>query len=162
MNAARSMSVVTCGLIMAAVWGRAAAGAQNESQVAAPSVVVKGVVAGAKGPLANVNVVVSPVDPKSGLAVTVYALREGGESEMANPKSKSDSKGAFSLIVPKALFVQSPPCGHECAHWAPDKLSIAVWPEATGKEPPLEPTIVKIDPAAATVDLGRIVLTPMK
>jgi hypothetical protein len=135
-----------------------------ESPKAAPaaaSVVVKGVVATAKGPLANVTIVLSPIDPKTGLAVTVYARAAGGDTEMANPKVRSDAKGAFSVAVPRTLFVETPPCAHECAHWAADRLGVMVWPEAGTKEP-LEPAVVKCDTNAATVDVGRVVLEPMK
>jgi len=138
------------------------AAAKDEQTVAGSSFVVKGIVADAKGPLANVTVVLSPIDPKSGMAVTVYSRpTAGGDPGMANPKGKSDGKGAFSVTVARDLFVEAPPCAHECAHWSSDKMSLMVWPEP-GKVPALEPTTVALTPSGSTIDVGRITLVPMK
>ena len=141
----------------------AGAAEQSGAAVAGSSFVVKGIVADAKGPLANVTVVLSPVDPKSGLAVTVYTRpTAGGDQTMANPKGKTDAKGAFSVTVPRDLFVEAPPCPKNgCAHWSTDKMSLMVWPEP-GKVPPLEPTTVALKPSGATIDVGKITLVPMK
>jgi hypothetical protein len=122
------------------------------------SIVVKGVVATAKGPLAHATVVLSPIDPKTGLAATV-ATRDG---EMQNPKATTDTKGAFTATFPRSLFVEAPPCSHECLQFAPDRLGVMVWPDKEHGVPALEPAVVKIDPKAASVDLGRVVLEPMK
>ena len=163
MKVLHSIVLVACIPLASALSPRVADPATTGDQTAAaPSFVVKGIVADAKGPLPNVTVVLSPVDPKSGLAVTVYTRpTAGGDQEMANPKGKSDGKGAFSVTVARDLFVQAPPCGGECAHWATDKMSLMVWPEP-GKVPPLEPATVELKASGPTIDVGKVTLVPMK
>jgi hypothetical protein len=140
-------------LLLAALPGYAQAPAD------AGSLIVKGVVAGPKGPLANAIVVLSPIETKSGLAATVYnPPGTPGAGDSANPKITADANGAFTAKFPRRLFA-----GGTSLTFRPDELNVAVLPDARAPKGPFyEGANVKFDAKAPTVDLGKVTLSVMQ
>jgi len=165
----RRSSILRCALLglVAGFLASSAVGAETSQATGtgAPpdSFLLKGVVADAKGPLANRVVIVSPIDAKTGEAPTRYTIVGGQPGPMMNPKTTTDAEGAFSVSVPRSLFKDPPDC-FNCSGWKTGELSLAVYTDKGGGSfsTSLKAAIVKYDEKAATVDAGRLVLEPLR
>jgi hypothetical protein len=152
-------------------WGTV--GAQT---TAAPpdTLLIKGIVADANGPLARKVLIVMPIDPTEDRPVTLQAgahstLRMDGYKKpkedkwtysytivgdpqlgpRLNPKTTTDAKGSFSVRVPRDLFKR----------FKPGVLSLGVF---DGLVSSYEPEIIKYDDKAATIDVGQLVFRPVR
>jgi hypothetical protein len=112
-----------------------------------------GVLADAKGPLADKVVRVGPLDSK-GNVLNIRSLSGSAAGQGVNPNAKTDAQGRFSLVVPRSLF----------RGYATDQLGLSAYSDLGGgrMSSSHEAATVKFDPAQPKVDAGRVVLSPLK
>jgi hypothetical protein len=146
------------------------------------SLLIKGVAADAKGPLANRTVIVLPIN-SAGQPVTrqnganstlrldgrkpansdkwTYSYTVIGDSRLGpdmNPRTKTSANGSFTVRVPKALFSDPPGCV-TCTGYKAGELGIGVF---TVNVSHFEIERVMFDPNATTVNAGRLVFKTVK
>jgi hypothetical protein len=112
-----------------------------------------GVLADAKGPLAKRVVTVSPLDAQ-GNPLRIRSLSGPSSGTGLNPRATTDASGRFSVQVSRSFFR-----GYregEAGVGASEDIGSGRFAVAH------ETAIVKIDPKAAKVDVGRVVLQPLK
>jgi len=146
--------------------------------------VIKGVVADANGPLTGKVLLVMPISAahgkpvirQSGASATLgvdsarksardnwtYTYRIVDDPQLGprlNPQTTTDAKGAFSVNVPRSLFKEPPGCISGCPGYKAGELSLGVF---DGLVSCFETEIIKYDVGASTVDVGRLVLKPVR
>lgn len=114
---------------------------------------VSGVLADAKGPLANKVVRVGPLDA-NGNMLMIRSLSGATSGQGMNPQATTDAQGHFTVVVSRNLF----------RGYRADALGIAAYTDLGGGRMSTshESTAVKIDPKQDKVDAGRVVLPPLK
>lgn len=152
----------------------------QSSSTSADTFVIRGVAADAHGPLGSKIVLVMPIDARDGKAVVRYpgarktfgtertrgaatekwTFRYKDEPDDArtgqrlNPRTTTDAKGAFSVAVPRSLFMETPGCAYGCATFKTGVLGLAVF---DGPVSAFEVKTINYDPSASSFDAGRIV-----
>ena len=114
---------------------------------------LKGVLADAKGPLANKVVRVGPVDAQ-GNVLNIRSLSPGTSGQGVNPQATTDAQGGFTLSVSRSLF----------RGYGDDQVGLSAYTDL-GKgrmSTAHESAVVRIDPKKDKVDAGRVVLAPLK
>jgi len=119
---------------------------------ATPTFEVTGVVADAKGPLANKIVRVGPLDAQGNM-LGVRSL-SGPSGQGMNLQVPTDAQGRFTVTVARSLF---PGSGEQ-------SLGLRGYTDmGDGRmSTSYEVAIVKFDPKKDKVDVGRVVLQPLK
>jgi hypothetical protein len=139
--------------IVAALFLAAACTATAQKKEAAPATFdVKGIVADANGPLASKVVRVGPLDAQGNL-LSVRTL-SGPSGQGMNLQAPTDAQGRFSVTVARSLF---PGAGEQ-------SLGLRAYTDlGDGRmSTTYEVAIVKFDPKKGNVDLGRVVMQPLK
>jgi hypothetical protein len=127
------------------------AGAQKKEPAPQPTFEVTGVLADAKGPLANKIVRVGPLDAQGNM----LAIRNlGSGSAGTEGHSTSDAQGRFTVTVARSFFRNSPD----------DSIGLRVSTDVGGGRMSTahETAVVRIDSTRDKVDAGRVVLQPLK
>jgi hypothetical protein len=140
---------------------------------------VKGIANDDKGPLAKLTVIAFPFILPDNRPVTrfwlqdvilvkdagrghefIYKTKNEGALAMANPRTQTDDVGAFTLQVPKGLFMV--PCNCKgCRKYKPGELAIGIFVEGAGKWSSTRELIpVKVDVANAMNDVGELTFKP--
>ena len=144
------MKRILAALLVAAMpW---AAVAQKKD--AAPATIeVTGVIADAKGPLASKVVRVGPLD-SNGNMLMIRSLTGPSSGQGMNPQATTDAQGHFTVVVSRNLF----------RGYRDDALGLAAYTDlGDGRMSTSHAsTAVKIDPKKDKVDVGRVVLGPLK
>lgn len=138
-------------LILAAACGVAAQ--KKPAEPTAPATfVVSGSVADSKGPLAGKVVRVGPLDAAGNL-LSVRSL-SGPSGQGMSLEATSDPQGRFSLTVARSLF---PGAGEQ-------SLGLRAYTDLGGgrMSTTYEVSVVKFDPKQDKVDVGRVVMQPLK
>ena len=146
------MRGTTPSLLAALALGAGVAGAQDR----APSpgaFALAGVLADAKGPLANKVVRVGPLDAK-GNVLNIRSLTGASAGTGLNPQATTDAHGRFSVTVARSMF----------RGYREDALGLNAYTDLGGgrMSSAHEAAVLKIDPTKDKVDAGRIVIAPLK
>ena len=126
--------------------------AQKKPTTAPSTFEVTGVVADGKGPLANKVVRVGPLDAQGNL-LSVRSL-SGPSGQGMNLQAPTDAQGRFSVTVARSLF---PGAGEQ-------SLGLRAYTDlGDGRmSTTYDVSTVKFDPKQDKVDVGRVVLQPIK
>ena len=142
---------------------------------------IKGIVTDANGGLAKMTIIAFPLVLPDNRPVArfwlqdvivvkdagrkqgefVYRTKNEGALAMMNPRVLTDDVGAFSLQVPKSVFLV--PCNcKNCSKYKPGELAIGVFSESgAGRwNSTRELVMVKVDPATASNDVGELTFKP--
>jgi hypothetical protein len=124
----------------------------QKKDVPLPTFEVTGVVADAKGPIANRIVRVGPLDAQGNM-LSVRSL-SGPSGQGMNLQATSDAEGRFSVTVARSLF---PGSGEQ-------SLGLRAYTDlGDGRiSTSYAVAIVKFDPKKDKVDAGRVVLQPLR
>ena len=135
--------------LMIAVAGVAVA--QKKEAGPPPTIELTGVLADAKGPLANKIVRVGPLDAQGNM----LAIRNlGSGSAGADGQVTTDAQGRFAIKVGRSFF----------RNVADDSLGVRVSTDVGGGRMTTahETAVVRFDSTRDQVDAGRVVLQPLK
>lgn len=126
--------------------------AQKKGSPATP-IELAGVLADANGPLADKLVRVGPVDSK-GNVLNIRGLSGPLAGQGLNPQSKTDAQGRFTVQVARTLFRGYPD----------DQVGLSAYTDLGGGRLSTshESKVVRIDPKRDRIDVGRVVLEPLK
>lgn len=144
------VAVVACAAALALV-GAAALAQKRE---AAPATLeLSGVLADAKGPLANKVVRVGPVDAK-GNVLNIRGLSGAATGKGLNPQATTDAEGRFNVTVARSLF----------RGYRDDQVGLSAYTDLGGGRMSTshESATVGIDPKKDKVDAGRVMLAPLR
>jgi hypothetical protein len=134
-----------------------AAGAQKKEAAPkkepppAPTFELSGVLADAKGPLANKIVRVGPVDAQGNM-LAIRNLGSGGQG--ADGQATTDPQGRFTIVVARSFFRSQE--GDAVGIRASTDIGGGRMSTAHGV------AVVKFDSRKDKVDVGRVVLEPLK
>lgn len=136
-------------LILAAAFN---ATAQKKPAAAPSTFEVTGIVADAKGALAGKVVRVGPLDAAGNL-LSVRSL-SGPSGQGMSLEAVADAQGRFSVTVARSLF---PGTGEQ-------SLGLRAYTDLGGgrMSTTYEVSVVKFDPKQDKVDVGRVVMQPLK
>ena len=125
--------------------------AQKKDAAAPPTIEVTGVLADAKGPLANKIVRVGPLDAQG----NILAIRGLGASsgQGTDPQATSDAQGRFSIVVARSFF----------RNQAGDSIGVRVSTDIGGGRMSTahKVAVARFDSRLQKVELGRLVLEPL-
>ena len=141
-------------LLFAALLLAAATLAPAQKKDAPPAAIeVTGVLADAKGALANKVVRVGPLDSKGNMLM-IRSLTGATSGQGMNPQATTDAQGRFTVTVSRNLF----------RGYSDDALGLAAYTDLGGgrMSSSHESATVKFDPKQDKVDAGRVVLQPLK
>lgn len=117
-----------------------------------PTIELTGVLADAKGPLANKIVRVGPTDAQGNM----LAIRGLGASsgQGTDPQATTDAQGRFTVAVARSFF----------RNQADDAIGLRASTDigAGRMSTSHAPAVVRFDSRKDKVDLGRVVLQPLK
>ena len=142
---------VTCA---AALVLFAAGDAYAQKKPAAPTTFqLTGTLADASGPLANRLVRVGPLDSK-GNVLNIRSLSGPTSGQGLNPQATTDAQGAFNVTVSRSIFRGYPD----------DKVGLSAYTDLGGGRLSTshESAVVPVDAKKDKVDVGRVVLQPLK
>ena len=128
--------------------------APAQKKEAAPATfVLTGTLVDAKGPLADKVVRVGPLDSK-GNVLNIRSLSGSSAGQGVNPNAKTDAQGRFALVVPRSLF----------RGYRDDRLGLSAYTDLGGgrMSSSHESAVVTIDAKKEKVDVGRVVLQPLR
>ena len=114
---------------------------------------VTGVLADAKGPLANKVVRIGPLDAKGNMLV-IRSLNSGSSMTGLNPQATTDAQGRFTVTVARKLF----------QGYRGGEMGLAAYTDIGGgrMSSSHESAVVPFDAKKEKVDAGRVVLQPLK
>ena len=125
--------------------------AQKKDPAPSPTIEVTGVLADAKGPLANKIVRVGPLDAQGNM----LAIRGLGASsgQGTDPQATSDAQGRFSIVVARSFF----------RNQADDSIGIRVSTDIGGGRMSTahKIAVARFDSRLQKADVGRVVLEPL-
>ena len=130
----------------------ACAGAMAQKKDPPATFEMTGIVADAKGPIANQIVRVGPLDAQGNM-LGVRSLT-GPSGQGMNLQATTDAQGRFAVTVARSLF---PGTGEQ-------SLGLRAYTDLGGgrMSTTYQVAIVKFDPKKDKVDAGRVVLQPLK
>jgi len=114
---------------------------------------LSGTLADAKGPLAGKVVRAGPVDAK-GNVLNIRGLSGASAGKGINPQAITDARGHFTVTVARTLF----------RGYGDDKVGLSGYTDLGGgrMSSSHQSAVVSIDPKKDKVDVGRVVLQPLK
>lgn len=144
------------------------------------SISIKGIAISEAGPIQHRVVILFPIDPKSGMPVTIFASGSAtlsldsqrksvndpweyfysivGSGAIFNPRATTNEKGEFSIVIPRAAPASSsdsPKSG---------VFGLGIF-EGTAKKPAIsrfEIELIKIEGDPGEVDTGKLLFNPVK
>ncbi len=140
------------GVLATVLLVAAAVAPAQKKDATAPMLEISGVLADANGPLAGKVVRVGPLDA-NGNMLMIRSLA-GSSGPGTNPQATTDAQGRFSVTVARSFFRGSSDGG----------LGLAAYTDLGGGRMSTshENAVVKLDTKKDKVDVGRVVLQPLK
>ena len=141
-------AVALCLLI-----GLATGAAAQKKDAPTITLELSGVLADAKGPLANKVVRVGPVDAK-GNVLNIRGLSGASAGKGINPQATTDAQGRFLVTVARTLF----------RGYSDSQAGLSAYTDLGGgrMSSSHESAVIPIDPKKDKVDAGRVLLPPLK